>query len=201
LIGITKNPSFLRRVWKYDNVNVSTLNNSIRHSRLCNIIEDSNDLNNIGKEFTSSLFDIFCSCIPNKQIRVKSNDKPWFTDKIRTLINKRNKCHYAFRHSNKPEQFDRYLAQCTIVDNAITQAKLEHEKRIISKMETQHFGSKSYWNITSKLFSNSRSSSIPILVDDLGNTVRSGKDKANIFLNHFIKSFHFEGPVDNAFLH
>lgn len=73
------------------------------------------------------------SVLPNKVVKLCSNDKPWITSNLKVLINKR---WHAYKH----RRFNVYHALKVKIKNEITQCKIRWANKIKSD-------NKSYWTI------------------------------------------------------
>jgi hypothetical protein len=156
-----------RRVWKYHLTVIDELNQAISNYDWDTILSIP-DVNIMTSNFTNHLFDIFNSFIPHHDKVLKFNDGPWFNQRIKNAIIKRDKLE--------------------VVNNIVRESKESYRSNLCDSLGTLTSGNKNYWCIIKKLLGNKFSFTIPSLENN-GISATSNNEKASMFLNKFLGKF------------
>ena len=87
-----------RNIWLFDRGNYDLLREKLSVVNW-NIL-DLDDINVAVKIFTDTLLATAQSCIPYKEIIVRSNEPPWLSNEIKRLIRKRKRAHKKAKRSS-----------------------------------------------------------------------------------------------------
>ena len=77
------------KVWFYKRADYETLNNMVLNHDWSFI--GNNSVDDACKIFTDTMLNFLNLCIPNKEVTIRLNDKPWYDSEIRTLSRKRDR--------------------------------------------------------------------------------------------------------------
>ena len=80
---------YFTKSFLYDQQGSKSLNNMILNHDWSFI--GNNIVEYACKIFTDTLLNFLNSCIPNKEVTIRPNDKPWYDSEIRTLSRKRDR--------------------------------------------------------------------------------------------------------------
>ena len=69
------------------------------------------------EKFTSKLSEFCHACIPNKEITIRRNDKPWFDSQLRTLSRQRDRQKAKAIKSKTLNDWNKYNALRNKVNN------------------------------------------------------------------------------------
>ena len=146
--------------------------------------------------FTNRFSEIIKQCVPTKSVTVRSNDAPWFSPEIRTLINKRNKMHKKAKLTNSTEDWRSFRELRNNVVNLVKTKKIEYYNDLNNKVsDPKLFGQKEWWKLVKQFMKKTgiESDEIPPLNVN-GQILYTNQEKANA-LNYF---FIQQGNLINA---
>jgi hypothetical protein len=133
-----------RRVWKYHLTNTEALNLAIRNYDWDSILS-IDDANIMATTFSNNLFEIFNSFIPHYDKVLKSNDGPWFHQRIKTAINKRDKLYKIYVKTNNIANHRHFKVQAEAINNLVLESKDSFRNNLCDSLDQQGPVSKSYW--------------------------------------------------------
>ena len=176
---------YKRTMWNFKETNFIDFKNHLRHYiwdclSLC-------DIDEIAESFTRSLYNIAKTNIPNKEVLIRSNDKPWFTSKLRCMKRKCIRLFNALKKNRNPTYQNIYKDYHLLYCFEIKHAKKEYKENKLSDL-AKHAVSKpqKWWKLLKDLTKeNDTHESIPALTVD-GEIVMSDKDKASAFNKFFL---------------
>ena len=147
--------------------------------------------NNTEEVFTSwnNLFlSIAKNTIPNKEVTVRPNDKPWFNGYLRRLLRKKNRIHNTAKNSNSVENWEKFKEARNFYFNEIRRLKrLFEESKYTSLAVEGKSNPKKWWTILRQLMDNNAYDTIPPL--DIGDKiVVDNLEKAEAFNTFFSKA-------------
>ena len=87
--------SYTRTVWSYKSGDYDKLNDLIRTKNWDFLTEENIDT--ACAKFTSTLMHFIEQCVPNKEIIIRPNDKPWYDSTIRSHTRKRDRAKKALK--------------------------------------------------------------------------------------------------------
>ena len=179
-----------RKVWLYNKADYAKLNQLISEENW-NFIDIVN-VNDATVKFNETLLKLMKECIPNKEVTIRKNDKPWYDSEIRKYSRKRDRQKVRAINSNNTLQWLKYKQLRNKVNNLKKHAK---EHFFSNLEEIVHDASindqKTYWKCL-KLFmkSNKSLNSIPPLktpTTDLNeNFAFTDIEKANLLNTYFV---------------
>ena len=80
-------PAFKRKLWDYNNADIDTLHDKLRHVDWYAVFSGL-DVNMMARTFTDLVLTAITDTIPNKLITCNSSDPSWMTPGIKTAIMK-----------------------------------------------------------------------------------------------------------------
>lgn len=186
-LDIPEDQPVTRRVWNYNITNTNALERAISNHDWQSILR-LDDVNLMASTFTDQLFGIFETHIPHQERLARKNDNPWFHDRIKTAINKRDKLYRKYVKKNNITNYRQFKANAENVNALVKESKESFLNNTCESLDEHGSSSKSYWYIIKKLIGNKYSPDIPTLVDS-GITASTTEEKAKMFLDKFIKKF------------
>ena len=193
----TSNEVEEKNSWQYHLCDLAELNNEISNTDWDPILNNQDSDNMVGL-FTLKLQDIIKHHIPFKLNKIKSNDQPWFNEFIKREINKRNQSYKNFMKTQNPYFFFAYKNQNAIIHNLVRDAKLDHQQKLINKLDSGCKQNKNYWDLIKKFIGKKFTPDIPTLVDPENYSILSRNfEKANLFLKIFSNKNHIESVSIN----
>ena len=177
------NNGYNRRIWMYDEGNYNLLRNKIANFDW-NLILQKDNIHNMSLELGNTLLNFATECVPNKIVRIRKNDQPWFKNDIRKLIRQRKRKHSLAKRFNTAELWSSFRKFRNHVVNEIRKAKKLFTDNLSERIKANKFQSKDWWKLTKSLLKTSVDSSYPPLLHN-GEFIEDDKEKANLFNSYF----------------
>ena len=115
----------------------------------------------------------------------KSNKSPpWFNKEIRTKIKNKNKAWSNYRKHKSTEAWENFTQTRNSTNRAIITHKREFETDLAHNIKNNP---KMFWNYVKSLTGGQKD--IPPITDSHGNTIKSDKEKAELFNNYFCEVY------------
>jgi hypothetical protein len=180
-----KSRPFLRHVWYYDRGNYDLLNEILYNAPWHDIINDSDEIDHIVAVLTNTILTASKETIPNRTVKIRPKDKPWFSAKLRKLFRERDRCHKRQKRTKNPLHVELFKAKRTETNRAYKEAKRNYFTNISQKLLDNNFSPKNYWKLIKNTMGEFNDSSIPNLIEnDL--VITDNKHKAQIINDFFI---------------
>ena len=147
---------------------------------------DSDDIDEICQNWTSTFLNFARRFIPNKDIVIRQHDTPWFNSDLRKLKKNKDRLHHKAKTTNSLNDWATFRAVRNTYTTALREAKAQHKEKLATSLHgTQNINPKNWWHIAKSFMGKTKSSSIPPMID--GNkTYFDSKDKANAFNKAFL---------------
>ena len=137
------------------------------------------------------ILNILFNFIPHETLTVDDKDPPWFTKKIKNLIQEKNNVYKSYQNSKNNNNIH-YLRRLKVLQvelhNAIEVSKLNYYSRITYKLTQIQKITKVYWTLLKRFFNNKKIPVIPPLFHE-NEYVTDFKKKAELFIFFFAKQF------------
>ena len=179
--------SYLRHIWLYDQADFDEFRLKLSDTDWDECFNDLN-VDAACNLWTEKFLNAARDCIPNKVVRIRTRDKPFFNADLRRQRRKKNIAHRKARSTNKPEDWDKFRRLRNSYNDSIRQSKLNCEKTKAERLrDTETLSSKKWWRLAKSFLKQEKTSIIPPL--KVGNSIISNDgDKAEAFNNFFAKS-------------
>ena len=146
------------------------------------------DIEEVFSSWNNLFLSIAKNTIPNKDVTVRPNDKPWFNGYLRPLLRKKNRIHKVAKNSNTAYHWEKFREARNSYFNEIKRFKrLFEENKYSSLAMDGKSNPKKWWTILHQLMDNNAYDPIPpleigddIIVDNL--------EKADAFNSFFSKA-------------
>ena len=178
-----KSPAFSRSIWDYSKANYDVFRSKLSESNWDYCFE-SCDINVACTRWTDTLLTAAREAIPHKDITVRPDDVPWYTNLLRCAKRKVERIHKRAKKKPSLWPYFRQLRNKYIDD-------LRHaEENYYGKLEetiNQNTGqkNKSWWHTVKFFLHKNQSSEIPALFHD-NTTFTDNETKAQILNDFFI---------------
>jgi hypothetical protein len=113
----------LRHIWYYDRGNFDSLNEILDHVPWHDIINDLDDLDEIVVNVTNIIITTSRETIPNREVKIRPKDKPWFNNNLRRLFRERDRCHKCQKRKNNPLHIEIFKNKRREANTAYKKAK------------------------------------------------------------------------------
>ena len=145
-------PPFKRKIWLYDNANVSSIKRSICNFPWRQLFQQNCDPNWQVNLFTETILNIMSNFIPNKIIQVVPRDPPWIDKSLKNMLNKQNRMYKNYKkHGFKPCDkilVDTFRDDCEL---RVKEAKINYLNKLGNKLIDCKTSQKSYWKIVNRV--------------------------------------------------
>ncbi|PJE78229.1 hypothetical protein CI610_02839 [invertebrate metagenome] len=176
--------TFKRNVWLFDHGDYNVFKDKLKHINW-NALINVNDINVSVKNFTDTLLDIAKTCIPNKNITVKSNEPPWMSNEIRRLIRKRKRAHKRAKRTLINDHWAKFRLIRNKCINTIKHAKTAYINNLCGTLKKpSNLNVRKWWKTVYSLLPNYRKSPIPPLLHN-DTVVSDDFEKASLFNDFF----------------
>ena len=177
----TKTYCYSRKVWQYENADFNLYRQKLRDSDW-NIHDKSIDeqLNCIITNIAQSAE----QTIPNKNVKIKPMDLPWFHNDIRKNIRVRNRLHTKAKRDNTPEAWRRFREARNNVVSLIRNAKVNYFKKLATNLHQGNLTSRQWWKVAKQFLKSNGDSEIPILIEN-NTQFKTPAEKASLLNSYF----------------
>jgi hypothetical protein len=187
--------SYLRHVWYYDRGNFDSLNETFDNVPWPGVINDDDTLDEITENVTNIILNTAKEKIPNRIVKIKPNDKPWFNKDLRKLFKTRNRWHKKQKRTQNPLHIEIYKQKRSVALNAYRDAKYNYYNNITTKLLDPTTTVKTYWKLLKNTKDSQNDTSIPTMLDN-DNLITDNKDKAELLNDYFIEQSKLpDGPL------
>jgi hypothetical protein len=112
--------------------------------------------------------------------RVRSNDKPWFRNHLKHLVNVRHRLFKKAKVRNRAEDWAQYRQAAQQCVEALNNAREEYCNSLVDSLSEFPTASKKWWNVTKELIGKKSGDSIPLLQNSTGEYICDDVGKCNI---------------------
>lgn len=178
-----KKLSFKRTIWEYKNGNYDLFREKLQNTNWALIMD--NDLDTIALKITETIKSAALISIPSKEVTVRSRDKPWMHNKLRSLIRKRKRFHKRAKKSNSPIHWAQFRKLRNKCNNLVRQARENYFNKLKAQLNSGNIDDKNWWQVSkSFLFMNKPLTIPPLLVND--SVITDDQAKAEVFNDYFV---------------
>ena len=138
-------------MWDYAKVEVQSIRDTIKRIDWVSwfIALDSNEMT---KVFTTAIFSITSTNIPNKIVKLNSKDAPWVTTEVKTAIRRKHRVYKKFlQRGKRHEDWNKVKEVRDETSKIILDAKDKYYLQLGRKLSNPSNGIKTYWTTLSKL--------------------------------------------------
>ena len=163
LFRVKKQPSYYRLIWQYSQADFDGLKNSLQTTNWDEHL-NTEDINELASNFTTTLLNLAREFIPNKVITVRPNDKPWYNSNLRALRRRKDRLHTKATERDTAESWANYRHARNIYFDSCRIAKEEYRGKIDNSLEEGPVDDpKKWYKISKSLLERNNVSSYPPL--------------------------------------
>ena len=185
---IAKQQSYKRLMWDYKNTDFALFRSELENTDF-NDIFALDDVDKVCETWTNRLLEIAKRTILNKFVRIRTNDKPWYSNELRKLRRKKDHVHSQAKKHNTDASWSKFRFLRNEYYRKIKDAQEIFESQKYDKLcDESNTNSRKWWSLIKQVYkSNETYQSIPPLEDD-GETVTESSRKATLFNLFFSKA-------------
>jgi hypothetical protein len=177
---------FTREIWNYKMGDYNGLLNDLNRAPWDVGTDTFDDINDMAIFWQGTFIDICKSKIPNRVIKIRPMDKPWFTNDVRIAIRHRNRLYKRFKRTRLTQHEEAWKHAARETNYVMSVEKMAHTEKIRQRLMDISIGEKVYWKIAKEVYGNKKIIGIPSLV--VGNhTVTTSIEKAKHFNQYFVE--------------
>ena len=154
-------PPYFREVWNYQDANTDLIRRAIDMFDWDRAFINTN-VNEKVFILNKTIMNILSNFIPHETLTDDDKDPPWFTNKIKNLIQEKNNVYKSYQNSKNNNNI-RYLRKLKVLqddlNNAIELSKLNYYSRIAYKLTHIQKNTKVYWTLLKRFFNNKKDTS------------------------------------------
>ena len=184
----TKSHTYERTMWDFKHANFDLFRNCLKECNWqeCFLYRDSID--DVTEAWTSKLLSIAKETIPNKKVRMRPNDKPWYNNALRQLCRKKDRSFANAKKLNTIDMWNKYKIDRNKYFNDVSETKNKYNNEKYKLLANEDNSSKKWWSLIKRVQkSNDLMETIPPLDTD-GDILTDDKEKAEAFNNFFQKA-------------
>jgi hypothetical protein len=194
-IMYNRDKAYLREIWNFNKGDFPGLLNDLLDVPwgVGDLFEDIDDIS----DFWHKSFMQTCKTkIPNRIIKVRPMDKPWFNHEVKVAIRNRNRLYKRFKRTMNPTHANDWKYAAREANFCMSKAKKAHSDKIKSLLMTTNTGDKKYWKLAKKVYGNKKIMGIPSLM--IGDkSISTSHEKAIEFSKFFAAQQTLEANIMN----
>ena len=139
---------YLREVWYYKDANTDLLKRGISEFNWKRAFLNTTVDEKVGI-LTKTVFNIISNFIPHEKILCNDKDPPWFSKKLRKLINKKMYAFNRYRYNSSNLELKQHLKFLPeSLNPSIESSKQSYYSRIANKFNNKQNKCRSYWSFS-----------------------------------------------------
>ena len=182
-----KHLAYKRVMWEFSKTDFSSYREAI-HNYDWDSCFVSEDIDVIAESWSGKLLEIAKAHIPNKEVTIRPDDKPWYNNRLRLLCRKKIRLYKLFKRNKTDFNWNNFKAARNHYTSELATTKATYEKEKYRQLENHSQSPKKWWSlIRSVQKTNDAFESIPpIHVGD--NIITHDKEKADAFNEFFLSA-------------
>ena len=182
---VSTNKCFDRHIWDYKNADFIKFRNELSDNNWDHCFE-SDDINQVVSRWSEDFMNIAKRCIPNRRVKIRPHDKPYYNSYLRRLKRKQDRLHNKAKKLNTPVHWSSFREARNKYNRELENAENEYNLSLSAKLENKDLSSpKTWWKIVKDFLGYKSNVSLPPIkngdLEYFDNT-----DKANAFNEFFL---------------
>ena len=195
-INYKRDKPYLREIWNFSKGNYPELLNDLQNIPWNVGTDTFEDIDDMANYWHKSFMDACKLRIPNRFIKIKPSDKPWFNHEVKLAIRNRNRLYNRYKRSKSLSHAADWKYAAKDTNFIISKAKKNHTEKIRRLLLTTNTGEKTYWKLAKQVYGNKKIMGIPSMVVD-NKMISTSQDKANEFSIFFAKQQTLQNHILN----
>ncbi len=180
---IKKDLAYQRLMWDFKKADFSKFCSAVTEADFDKCFE-TDDIDEICKNWTDLFLTVAKSTIPNKFATVRPNDSPWYTNDLRILKRRMLRSFHKHKMSMSEDNWDKYVRDRNAYKTGLDNAEGSYKKSLTESLASNR-NSKSWWLTVKWLLGKRGDSSYHYLNVDNQQVTESNK-KAQAFNDFFL---------------
>jgi hypothetical protein len=175
---------YSRDIWDYKNGDYQGLSTALSQVPWSDELNRFDHINEQAISWQNSFLNTCKTYIPNRSIKIRPMNKPWFNHDVKIAIRFRNRNYKRFQRTKRDDHYADWKRSAREANFTINVAKKRHQDKIKSLLLNTSPNDKTYWKIAKQIYGSKKILGIPsLLVDNL--PVTTSTSKATHFNNYF----------------
>ena len=151
---LQQNNSFRRTFYKYNQLRIDDFKTLLANTNLNEILNNPFiDIHTCAERFCKIFFDLACKCMPSKSVKIRTRDKPWMTDELRTAFKRRYGLFKRAKRTDDPTDWANYRTFRNTCTTKTRQRKNEYDQELDNKISNNNnFGTKEFYKLVKSFF-------------------------------------------------
>ena len=175
--------SYTKSFYDLERTNIGLLQATLASTDWNSLLQQDSPANNV-QQWVDVFHDIIRGNTNITTIRVRRNDKPWFKNNLKHVINVRHRSFRKAKLRNTEQAWAAYHRVASESEIAIRNAKQEYYQSLVDDLSELNVASKKWWNVVKNITGRKKADGIPFLFDNIGGRVFDDIGKCTL-LNHF----------------
>jgi hypothetical protein len=180
---VKKEIAYQRTVWNYKDADFPQFRQTLLHAKFDECFQTEN-VDQACSKWTSIFLTIAKTCVPNKEVTIRPNDSPWYTNELRTLKKKMMRFFHKYKKSKSNDDWGKYAASRNEYKNGLDNAESNYKKSLTDSLSSNK-NSKTWWSTVKWLLGKGGDTSYPSLNVN-GKQVSDNQEKAQAFNEFFL---------------
>jgi len=181
-----KQKAYDRHVWLYDKADWDGFRDSISSFDWESVF-DTNDVDSACDRWTSTFLNIARQFIPNRVVKVRPNDAPFYNGELRRMKRQVDRSFKFAKRSKMLHHWEVYKQHRNVYVASLKEAKENYSLKLASDMRSSKIISpKSWWHIAKQMMGGNKQSQYPALNVD-GKPISEPIRKAEAFNSFFVR--------------
>ena len=172
--------TFKRLMWDYSKADFPGLRDYISNIDWSEILGEKDDIDLAATRWSDTILTAAKRYIPNREVIVRSNDKPWYNSNLRRLKRRVGRCHGRAKHYMDDESWAIFRRARNDYIHECRDAESLYESKRLDELSRSSFNTKECWSLYKSVLGIQKKSSYPsLLVNDTA--IDDAKVKAETF--------------------
>ena len=182
---VQKERTYDRFIWLYGKADWEGFRQALMGASWEEVFE-INDVDLVCRKWTDTFLNIARQFIPNKVIKVRPNDAPFYDNELRQMKRKVIRKYKAAKHSQNHDLWEAYKHCRNAYVDALRDAKEKHSLKMAADLrKNENISPKRWWHTVKAMMGQNRQSQYPPLVIN-DTTLSDPTLKADAFNRHFV---------------
>jgi hypothetical protein len=183
-IQYRRDKPYLREIWNYNKGDYPGLLIDLENAPWNVGLNTFDDIDDMADYWHKTFMGICKSKIPNRLIKIRPMDKPWFNHEVKVAIRNRNRFFKRFKRTRLPMHEADWKRSVKEANFYMSKAKMDHTNKIKNLLMTTNTGEKKYWKLAKQIYGNKKILGIPSMVI-ANKPVSTSSEKAEAFSKFF----------------
>jgi hypothetical protein len=195
-LNYRRDKAYTREVWNYKKGDYQGLLQELEFIPWATGLTTFDDIDDMADYWQKSFMNACRLKIPNRMVKIKPTDKPWFNHDVKLAIRNRNRCFKRHKRTKLLTHYEDWKRSAREANFQMNLARATHKNKIKSLLMETSTGEKKYWKIAKQVYGNKKILGIPsLMVAD--KPITTSGEKAEHFNAYFALQQHLPPAILN----